>query len=65
MASNTDFCLLDDDPIVIQKTLNQWAHLYTLVLHNPKYINKEVVDGSAYCAHMTVMVERTKKGTYE
>ena len=60
MAS--EYRLLDDDPMVIQKTLNQWAHQYDLVLHNPKYLHKECTasEDGVYCAQMTVMVQRTK-----
>lgn len=59
--SKTEFRFLDDDSMVIQKTLNQWAHQYDLKLHNPKYYAEiEHPVGKRY-PRMTVMVERTPK----
>ena len=55
-----EYRVLDDSPITVQKTLNQWAHQYELVLHNPRYIMGDVNDGT-YCVRIVVMVQRTKR----
>lgn len=56
-----EYKVLDDDPIIVQKTLNQWRHQFHLQLSEPKFVHRENASGQPYCAHMTVLVERTPK----